>query len=198
MKLIDKVKWILGVLMIITLVITTNLVDRNNFLRINDAIETIYEDRLVAKDLILKISNLMHKKEMAAIKSDSTFYLNQNNSVNNEIESHLLKYNQTNLTRREKELLAKFENDFQKLKKQELKFIESNYNQNSKLLNNFPDVKSDLENLAAIQLKEGGRQLQISRRAMDSVELFTQIEIYIMIVLAIVVQIIVMYKPKEE
>lgn len=198
MKLLDKIKWILGVLMIITLVITTNLVDRNNFLRINDAIETIYEDRLVAKDLILKISNLMHKKEIAGVKSDSTFYLTQNNSVNNEIESHLLRYNQTNLTTKEKELLAKFENDYQELKKQELKFIESNYSHNTKLLNYFPDVKSDLENLAAIQLKEGGRQLQISRRAMDSVDLFTQIEIYIMIVLAIVVQIIVMYKPKEE
>ncbi|WP_375581062.1 MCP four helix bundle domain-containing protein [Marivirga tractuosa] len=198
MRLYDKVKWILGVLMIITLVITTNLVDRNNFLKINDAIETIYEDRLVAKDLILKISTLIHKKEIAAIKSDSVFYSDQNNQINNEVESYLLRYNQTKLTTKEKELLTNFENDFQDLKKHELNFIESNYIQNSKLLNQFPDVKTDLENLAAIQLKEGGRQLQISRRAMDSVELFTQIEIYILIVLAIVVQIIVMYKPKEE
>jgi hypothetical protein len=47
-------------------------------------------------------------------------------------------------------------------------------------------------------LEEGSRQLKISRRAIDTIELFTQIEIYILIFLAIIVQIIVMYKPKED
>ena len=98
MKLYNKVKWVLGVLMIITLVITTNLVDRNNFLQISNAIETIYEDRLVAKDLIFKISALINKKEIAAIKSDSSFYTNQNNLIDSEIENYLIRYDQTKLT----------------------------------------------------------------------------------------------------
>ncbi|WMN11536.1 MCP four helix bundle domain-containing protein [Marivirga salinae] len=198
MKLYNKIKWVLGILMIITLVITTNLVDRNNFLQISNAIETIYEDRLVAKDLIFKISALINKKEIAAIKSDSSFYANQNNLIDNEIDNYLLRYDQTKLTTKEREILGDFKVNYQVLKENESEFIQSNFLQNALLFDQFPEVKSNLENLAAIQLKEGGRQLQISRRAMDSVELFTQIEIYILIFLAIIVQIIVMYKPKEE
>ncbi|PKP42222.1 MAG: chemotaxis protein, partial [Bacteroidetes bacterium HGW-Bacteroidetes-12] len=44
----------------------------------------------------------------------------------------------------------------------------------------------------------GSRQMSISKRALDTVELFTQIEIYVLVFLAIVIQIIVMYKPKEK
>lgn len=40
--------------------------------------------------------------------------------------------------------------------------------------------------------------MSISKKAIDSVELFTQIEIYLLIFLAIVIQIIVMYNPKKE
>jgi len=40
--------------------------------------------------------------------------------------------------------------------------------------------------------------MSITKRALDSVELFTQIEIFILVFLAIVIQIIVMYNPKEK
>jgi len=198
MRLYDKIKWILGILMIITLVITTNLVDRNNFLRINDAIETIYEDRLVAKDLILKMSSLLHKKEIAAIKADSNFYSGRNSKLDGEIESYLLRYDQTKLTAQEEKLLGDFKNRFIELKNKEIEFIESGYSEKATLLNHYSDIQNNLEQLAKIQLKEGSRQLEISRSAMDTVDLFTQIEIYILIFLAIVVQIIIMYKPKED
>jgi len=75
MKLYTKVKWVLGILMIFILIIATNLIDRNNFVRIKDSLETIYEDRLVAKDLIFKISKSVQEKELALAKLDSTFYL---------------------------------------------------------------------------------------------------------------------------
>lgn len=198
MRLYDKVKWILGILMIITLVVTTNLVDRNNFLKINEAIETIYDDRLVVKDLILKISNLVHKKELAAVRADSDFYSLQNDQINSDVESYLIKYDQTKLTSKEKKFLNDFKDNYRELRKKEIEFIQSNYTQDSSLINQFPKIKKNLNELAEIQLYEGGRQLEISRRAMDTVELFTQIEIYLLVILAIVVQIIVMYKPKEE
>jgi len=198
MKLYDKIKWVLGILMIVTLVITTNLVDRNNFLKINAAMETIYKDRLVAKDLIFKISNLVHKKEVAAIMVDSSFYSIENERINSEIEGYLKSYDQTKLTIEEKRVLNYFKSDYNDLKEKEFKYVESDFSRKSSLLNQFPKVKSNLQDLAQIQLKEGSRQLQISKKASDTVELFTQIEIFIIIFLAIVVQIIVMYKPKSN
>lgn len=198
MKLYDKVKWILGILMIVTLVIITNLVDRNNFLKVTNAVETIYEDRLVAKDLIFKISDLIHRKEIAAIKSNASFYSSQNNQINQELENLMFRYDQTKLTIEERNLLNSFKANLDKLLKVEKNYIQSNYIENSNLLAQFPDVNKDLRSLASIQLKEGSRQLKISRRAMDTIDLFTQIEIYFLIFLAIIIQIIVMYKPKEE
>jgi hypothetical protein len=59
-------------------------------------------------------------------------------------------------------------------------------------------IKKNLDDLSKIQLLEGSKQMSISKKAIDSVELFTQIEIYLLIFLAIVIQIIVMYNPKKE
>jgi len=47
-------------------------------------------------------------------------------------------------------------------------------------------------------MNEGKRQMSISKRAIDSIELFTQLEIYVLIFLGVVVQVIVIYKPKEK
>jgi hypothetical protein len=198
MKLFDKIKWILGILMIFTLIITTNLVDKSNFSRMNEAVESIYEDRLVVKDLILKISDDIHQKEIAAIKVDSSFYAKQNKQLNNEIDGHLLSYAQTKLTKKEEQFLNDFKRDLAELRKSEKDFIKSNFVQDSTLLNLFQFVKRDLKNLAEIQLAEGSRQFEISRRAMGTVDLFTQIEIYILIFLAIVIQIIIIYSPKKD
>jgi hypothetical protein len=59
-------------------------------------------------------------------------------------------------------------------------------------------IKQILAELSKIQLNEGGRQMSISKKAIDTVELFTQIEIYLLVFLAIIIQIIVMYKPKQK
>ncbi|MGJ3236868.1 MCP four helix bundle domain-containing protein [Marivirga sp.] len=198
MELFDKIKWILGILLVFTLVITTNLVDKSNFSRMNEAVESIYEDRLVVKDLILKISNDIHQKEIAAIKADESFYINQNEQLNNEIDGHLLSYAQTKLTNKEEQFLNDLKKNLSELKNKEKEFVESNYTQDSVLLPLFQIVKRDLQNLAEIQLREGSRQFEKSQRAMDTVNLFTQIEIYIMIFLAIVIQIIIIYTPKKE
>ena len=60
------------------------------------------------------------------------------------------------------------------------------------------EIDENLYDLTKIQLNEGRRQMSISQKAIDTVELFTQIEIYLLVFLAIVVQVIVMYNPKKE
>ncbi|GAL70380.1 hypothetical protein [Jejuia pallidilutea] len=60
------------------------------------------------------------------------------------------------------------------------------------------NLKENLDELSEIQINEGKRQMSISQKAIDTVELFTQIEIYLLVFLAIVIQIIVMYNPKQN
>lgn len=71
----NKLKWILGILMVFVLIIATNLIDKNNFVRVRDSVVTIYEDRLVANDLIFEMLKSVQEKELAVAISDSTFLI---------------------------------------------------------------------------------------------------------------------------
>lgn len=198
MALFKKIKWILGILMVFMLIITTNLIDRNNFLQVRDSVITIYEDRLVAKDIIFQLSKLVHEKEMAVAVSDSVFFSGRNKQVNTQIEDLITDFGKTKLTSEEKLLFEKFKDNVASLKKSEGDFVQSVFVQKAPLVKRISDVKENLHYLSKIQMSEGRKEMSITKKAIDTVELFTQIEIYILILLAIIIQILVIYNPKDK
>lgn len=198
MAFYNKLKWILGILMIFVLIITTNLIDKDNFIRVRDSVVTIYEDRLIANDLIFEMLTSVQKKELAVYQSDSTFFKSKNPEVNDNLQSLVARYEQTKLTTEEARIFNDLKRNIQSLVVSENQFLNSGYSDNSQVTAYIDSLKNNLNDLSKIQLNEGSRQMSISKRAVESVELFTQIEIYILVFLAIVIQIIVMYKPKES
>lgn len=198
MAFYNKLKWILGILMIFVLIIATNLIDKDNFVRVRDSVATIYEDRLIANDLIFEMQKSVHKKELAVSLSDSTFFQNQNSKVNDNLKSLVSRFEQTKLTSEEANVFKDLKGSVQALIDSESQYLNSDYSDNSQIINHIESLKTNLNDLSKIQLNEGSRQMSISKRALDTVELFTQIEIYFLVFLAILVQIIVMYKPKEK
>ena len=198
MAFYNKAKWVLGILIVFVLIVATNLIDRNNFIRVKDSVTTIYEDRLIAKDIIFDMSKLIHEKEVAILSTDSVFFNSSNKVVNNSLQELLLKFEQTKLTKEENQIFSNLKEDVLVLKGLEDNYLQDNRTNKSKYLNQIKVVKGDLNDLSDIQIDEGKRQMFISKKAIDTVELFTQIEIYLLIFLAIVIQIIIMYKPKEK
>lgn len=95
MKLLDKIKWTLGILLVFILIATTNLIDRNNFLQVKESVETIYQDRLIAKDLILDMYKAVQEKEIALITSDANFFRSRNNVLNQEVKQLLERFEHT-------------------------------------------------------------------------------------------------------
>jgi hypothetical protein len=184
--------------MIFVLIIATNLIDKNNFERVRDSVVTIYEDRLIANDLIFEMLKSVQQKELAVSLSDSTFFKNQNSKVNDNLQSLVSRFEQTKLTLEEAQVFNDLKSNVQSLLDSEGQFSNSNYTDNSKVVSDIESLKTNLNDLSKIQLNEGSRQMSISRRALDTVELFTQIEIYILVFLAILIQIIVIYNPKEK
>ncbi|WP_077403967.1 MCP four helix bundle domain-containing protein [Cellulophaga omnivescoria] len=193
-----KFKWILGILLIFVLIIMTNLIDKNNFVRVRDSVVTIYEDRLIANDLIFEKLKLVQEKEVAVKTLDSTFYENRNLKVNDNLQSLISRFEETKLTPKEATVFNDFKSNVKVLQNAETKFINSSYNSTSKVSSAINSLKNNLNDLSKIQLNEGSRQMSISKRAVDSVELFTQIEIYMLVFLAIIIQVVVMYNPKEK
>lgn len=196
MSFLKKMKWILGILLVFILIITTNLIDKNNFSRVRDSVVTIYEDRLIAKDLIYEINNAIQLKQIAIISQDSLFFTSKNNEINNNVEGLIDRYQETKLTPREREVFEDLKEKIASAKKLE----SASFNElvSSKYKNKILEIKDFLKELSEIQLKEGSRQVSISQKALQTIELFTQIEIYLLVFLAVVIQIIVMYKPKED
>lgn len=184
--------------MVFVLIISTNLIDRNNFIRVKDSVVSIYEDRLIANDLIFGMSKSIQEKEIAIVLSDSSFYVQKNSLVNEQIDGLIKKYQETKLTVDERKVFDEFKNNINTLSKLESNVIQSDFNDKEMIINHIFLIRENLDDLTKIQLEEGKRQMSISKKAIDTVELFTQIEIYLLVFLAIVIQIIVMYNPKKS
>ena len=195
MKLYNKIKWILGILMVFILILATNLIDRNNFIRVKDSVVSIYEDRLIASDLVFKLSRLVNKKEVALKLSDTVFFNHENDKINSHIQDLILQYEETKFTPEESTTFKYLKNNFKLLETQEINYVLSNFKNKEHQVELIKTINNNLDDLSKIQINEGRRQMSIGKKATTTVELFTQIEICLLVVLAIVIQIIVMYKP---
>ena len=198
MTFFNKIKWILGILLVFVLIVITNLIDRNNFVRVRDSVVTIYEDRLVAKELIYKMSKSVNDKEIALVANDSNFFIEKNPKVNTQIKGFLSRFEETKLTQDESGIFEDLKSNFNSLFNSEHSSLDKNLENNSVSLAIISDIKDNLDDLSKIQINEGSKQMAISKKAINTVELFTQIEIYLLVFLAIVIQIIVIYNQKKN
>ena len=194
MRFFNKIKWILGISVVFLLIITTNLIDRNNFITVRDSVATIYEDRLIAKDIVFDISLLINEKKLANVLEDSIFFKNKNSAVNNNIDQLLLKFESTKLTTKERSVFLNLKEELNELYKKEVNTSKNKTEINSQI----EAVEYTLQALSNIQIQEGAVQLSLSKKALDSIELFTKLEIYFLIFLAVIIQIIILYNPKDK
>lgn len=200
MSFFNKLKWILGLLLVFVLIVATNLIDRDNFAQVRDSIVTIYEDRLVANDLIFDMSEAIHQKHLAVVKMDTVFMKEKNKDLNLILEELIDRYEQTKLTTSEQRAFNNL-----KVGLSELQVLEKSRGANvvdvsiqSQVIQKIIQLESNLEKLSKIQLEEGRRQMKIGKGAMNSVELFTQMELYLLLSLAIVIQVIILYNPANQ
>jgi Icc-related predicted phosphoesterase len=198
MAILNKLKWIFGVLLVFFIILATNLIDRDNFLRIKDSTASIYEDRLIAKSIIYDLTKHVHRKEIALLKADSSFYQKENEATNRLIEEALTQFTSTKLTSKEALIFKDLKLSIANLQAKEATLFDAAGKSDQSQLVQIQEIESKLNALAAIQLEEGKRLVLISQKAMNSIELFTQMEIYVLLGLAILVQILIMYKPKTD
>lgn len=198
MTFFSKVKWIASIMLVFSIVLVTNLIDKENFDRLSYSVKTIYEDRIVASDLLFEISLLIQEKEVAIISEDPAFFQGRNKQVNLEIGGLIERYGQTRLTQQERFSFKQLKEELNQLKEREQNLVNSINNDGSNLLELTGIITQHLRDLSKIQVKEGRRQVAISNSAMDAIDLFTQVEIIFLILMAILVQIIILFKPKES
>lgn len=196
----NKIKWSIGLLLIIVLIGATNFIDRNNFKRIQDSVATIYEDRLVAKDLIFEMQLNVHDKELLLAQNKDTTLLATSKASQKQLEGFISSFSNTELTIDEEKVFKNLEDEFA-----QLFILESQYSaavsdksNSQKIESQLKRIKITLLKLSDIQIAEGNRQMHIGKKAMKSIELLTQMEVWIMIFIALVIQFVILYSPKEK
>ena len=196
MIILNKLKWVAGVLLIFLIVLTTNLLDKDNFTKLRNSVISIYEDRVVASDIIFDIAILMQEKEIAIATSDSSFMGGKNAEYNQKIQDLISRYEQTKLTSREQEVFIRLKDNFD----QTIKLEQDLADQPDKtaLFQRIDAVVHNLYNLSKIQLKEGERQMLMSNKTMETIDLFTKVEIIFLILMAVIIQVIILYKPGKN
>ncbi len=170
MTLLNKVRWILGIVLVFLLILTTNLVDRQNFTIVRESIETIYADRLVAQNILYDLSNLTWEKEAGQPGVDAR------------MSEAIDRFSATKLTPREEETFSRLQQHLRTLREGEP----------------LTAIRAELNELSDIQLQEGRRQLSASQQAIGLADLFTRLEIGALVILAIAVQVIILYTPKPH
>ncbi len=196
MTFFNKIQWVAGVLLVFFIVLMTNLVDKDSFNQLRQSVTTIFEDRIVASDILFEISMHVQKKELAIATSDTSFFQLKNSGVNQELTQLIGRYQETKLTEKERSLFDDLKTEIASLQAMESGSISAS-NQR-KALARIDKITHTLHGLSKIQVKEGRKEMFVSNKAMNTIDLFTKGEIIFLIIMAILVQIIILYKPKES
>ena len=191
-----KLKCILGISLVFLLVLATNLIDRQHFREVKHSMETLYADRLVAQDIIYGISKIMLQKESAYGNLEGSRLADRMAEQDRQIALAINRFSTTRLTEREQLVLNKLQGSLKDLRSAEEKFSASSLPR-AVMLDNLAAVHGSLDELSAIQMEEGRRQLLMGQNAISSVDWFTRLEVGILIVLALAIQLVILY-PQEE
>jgi hypothetical protein len=197
----QKIKIAAASLVVFLLVLATNIMDNNHFDIVQRSLETVLDDRLVAKDYIYKISRQIHLKNKLLYTSDSEQMAKANQKANDSIQTLVAKYAATELTPKEAQYFESLENNLDKLFQLE-KQLYSNSSSDQvaaieKAETYFTRISSNLDVLSEVQLAEGKRQIHYSNRAIENSNLIARLEIGALIVIGLIIQIFIFFKPSE-
>lgn len=198
MNIYRKLKWFSAVLGVFLIILATNLIDKKSFLKVEEAVEKLYNERLLAKELLQDISIKFHEKELAYALNDSVYLASRNDEVNAEISHLLQRFDKAEIPRREKIILVDLQKNHANLIKFESKnqFKDTLYN--AKCAEIFSNINTNIKDLSAAQIKGAESQKLHASSAVDTVKLFSKIETYLLIFLAILLVFIILYTPKKR
>lgn len=194
---LTRIRWAASILLIFFIVIATNLIDRENFSRLSYSVKTIYEDRIVASDLLFEMSMLVNEKQIVIVTKDSLSFEGRSEHANRSLVDLMTRYEQTKLAEREKVVFSRFKEELIKLKQAEEVYFSSDQTETTSLIKSIGRITEHLYALSKIQIEEGKRQVGISNRAMDKINLLTKGEIIFLVIIAVLVQILILYRPKK-
>lgn len=198
-----KIKLLFMLLVMFLIVFATNKMDNNYFSILEKSFTSIYEDRLVVKNYLFKISRLMEKKKDYVTCDNPRQHVSLNTVKNDSIDILLEKFAATELTAPESRQLQYMQNNLAKLYTLENQYFdESVTGDRQKILGNiiqqYEKIWKNMFVLSEIQLTEGKRLMSSSDQVFKSTNLLSRIEMVFLILIGICFGAIIAYKPTEK
>lgn len=179
-------KWQIGLSLglVFILILGTNHLDNKHFESIQQNINSIYQDRLVAKAFLYEISENIHDIEKLDSAGFAAFSFAQTDSL-------MSAFGSTNLTMSENEEFKRLQRNYDRLKK-------INPGEKEALNKRTNAMLENLRTLNAIQLKEGRRKHLQAEDLLDRNSFLSYLELGVLFFIALGVQVLIFYKPKES
>ncbi|MFT4846760.1 MAG: hypothetical protein ACI9CP_002028 [Cryomorphaceae bacterium] len=183
----EKIRTVLGLIMIILLVFITNRLDKKHFEDVQDTITAIYDDRVVAQYDLFQLTNLIYGvqfriQEMEFVSLDG----------NVELERILSEFSQTTLTKKESTVFGRLKENLDKLSDSEV------ITRSPATDITFERIHQNLEDLAAIQVRESNSLKIRAQDSLDSNLLISNMEMILIIIFGIVLQFVLFSGGKRR
>jgi len=183
----QKSKAAIVLFIVLAMVFVSNLIERHNTQKINNALATIYDDRLVVESYIFHYAE--HLRNMEDILESGT--IGHSDKVRL-LEAPVLDiqklnnaYKKTRLTPDEELQFSQFENITERIF---WNVAESRFDESATLVK---DAGNMLPSLSAIQVSEAKIQKLRAEKIISNARLFSQFEIAVLIIVALIIQALI-------
>lgn len=198
MNIFSKLKWIAALVLVFCVILATNLIDQNHFKHLQESVHTIYADRLVAKDYLnditLSLKEIEYYSNCQQVEQDEWKEVRIRNTKH--INTLIDLYINTKFTQEENELFQIFQTEWELL--QESLSENASMAPQKQVKIQFNSCFIYLEKLSKLQVTEGEKQLSESTISIQAIDLFTTIEIYALLAIAILIQVLILYSSKSK
>jgi hypothetical protein len=183
----EKIRTVLGLVMIILLVFITNRLDKQHFEEVQETITSIFDDRVVAQHDLFQLTNLIYNLEIRMQKGESVTL-----KKDGELGRVLDEFAQTTLTKKESTVFARLNENLDKLSASEVIPLDQ------ATTTTFERIHRNLEELADIQVRES-KSLKIrAQDSLDSSNLMSYMEMIVIIIFGIVLQFVLFSGRKRR
>ncbi len=201
MTLAQRLRMGAALVVVFLLVLATNLMDSNHFKVVQKGLTTVFEDRLLAKDYLYKISRQLQKKKEIIQSSDIEELTDLNEMLNDSIQVLIHRFASTELTENESLAFESLQTHIRSLNEYESNLLR-NESINTELNitgseRYFSAIYDDLDTLFKIQLEESDRVISNSNRTIDTSNLISRIEVGVLIVIGLLIQLLIFLRPMK-
>ena len=198
MRLLNKLKWVASIVMIFGVILATNLIDKDNFAKVEASVDAIYEDVLLTKDRILEMNMIVHEMELAFVLEDETYYETKASTAQDRIYDLLADCEKVVETKQEENLLIDLQDNLGELFKVQLDSTSLSEEGKNQVIQQFEMIRYNIVELGEIHVEEGRKHKMKSRSVMGMTKLFSRIEIYLLVFLALAMLFVILFQPKEK